>query len=197
MAGEISAQPASPVVDLDFARYSLLLNYDYTRRNLKKIFAHSGALDSIKAPIKANFGRMPDNSAYYPREIEDRTEAQIIANVNSRPILLPFGRENFTRQPGVKTFERFIRFLLENNVTVSFLLVPLNPIAYERLLHNQVFPDALPASEEYYRAFGAANGVKVFGGYDPARFNLRITDFFDGVHLKPGKYRLLFQGAVF
>ena len=79
--------------------------------------------------------------------------------------------------------ERFVRYLNNEGVNVTVLLVPFPPEVYDaaRRLPGRNVADV----ERDLRATAARAGAQVVGSYDPRVAGVTISDFFDEDHLRP------------
>ncbi len=75
-------------------------------------------------------------------------------------------------------FEKLLRQMASDNVTVILFLPPYAPTAYERF-YNKAF---LQKVELYLNRLAQAESIKLFGSYNPEKFNLTDSDFIDANH---------------
>ena len=88
--------------------------------------------------------------------------------------------------------ERFVRYLGDEGVSVTLVLVPFPAEVYDA--SRRMSGDSLAASERAYRALGARAGARVIGSYDPRAVGVETRDFFDEDHLRPEALARLVAG---
>ncbi len=85
--------------------------------------------------------------------------------------------------PSIKRdFDSFLSYLKRSGVEVMILLVPINPLTYDAV--NSRYGGAVDYVEKEVNAIARKDGIKEIGSYDPRKYGLKNTDFFDGVHPK-------------
>jgi hypothetical protein len=97
------------------------------------------------------------------------------------------------RRPGREgAIERFVRYLNDEGVNVTVLLVPFAPEVYDAALRlpGGTFADV----ERDLRASVARAGGQVVGSYDPRVVGVTMRDFFDEDHLRPEALARLVAG---
>ncbi len=80
-------------------------------------------------------------------------------------------------------FEKFIRYLLKENIEVIVYFPPYEPKAYlEMTTKRNTF--AMNEAEHYFLHIANQYHLKILGAYNPYKLNLSANDFIDDVHLK-------------
>jgi hypothetical protein len=91
--------------------------------------------------------------------------------------------------PWLKTqFEAFVQHLQTKGVTVIFILPPIHPAAYERMVAHDKH-DILKRMEAYYKQYAKSHGIECYGSYEPARISSSESMFYDGFHPKEEVFR--------
>jgi hypothetical protein len=88
--------------------------------------------------------------------------------------------------------ERFVRYLGDEGVSVTLVLVPFPAEVYDA--SQRISGDSLAASERTLRAMAARANVRVVGSYDPRAAGVETRDFFDEDHLRPEALARLVAG---
>jgi hypothetical protein len=97
------------------------------------------------------------------------------------------------RAPGRRdALERFVRYLGDEGVSVTLVLVPFPAEVYDA--SHRMSGDSLAIAERAYRALGARTGARVIGSYDPRDAGVETRDFFDEDHLRPEALARLVAG---
>ena len=172
-------------VDLsDNSKHLQLINFDYTKANLKAIFRKKKQTFYITNTIDVDDSvREPDGSIHYPfgtrfqKDIETQSRAKEYANA---PV---YSLENFDGLANTKLFEDFITYLQKKNIEVMFLLPPYHPITYKLLVENPKYKIIMDV-ERYIKNIASARRIKISGSYDPENSNFLSTNFTDGMHSK-------------
>lgn len=94
----------------------------------------------------------------------------------------------------VKIFDKFIQYLLIQNVTPVFYLSPYHDIVYQKFISEPEFA-LVPKTELYIRNYAKKNNITVIGSYDPTPFNLSSSDFYDWVHPRPEAIARIFENG--
>jgi hypothetical protein len=90
-----------------------------------------------------------------------------------------------------KLFDRIVKSFSSRG-KIIFFIPPVHPIFYDRWTRdlNGVVPAA-----KWVEEYAIANNIPVVGGFNPADFDLKNTDFYDGVHCKNEKLNaLVYEG---
>ncbi|NIZ40778.1 hypothetical protein PVA45_04565 [Entomospira entomophila] len=77
-----------------------------------------------------------------------------------------------------------------HGVKPIFLLTPLNPITYELA---QQYNDFYPSIESWLRTYASEHDITIIGSYNPAKYNLSTSDFFDANHPRANAWRKIFS----
>jgi len=178
----------------NLSKWKQLINYDYTISNIEfyinllknhhKIFYTTDTInidDSIKEP---------DGSIHYPYKVRyiSAKEVKIEAiSLAKRKIKTEKKFELYT-----KLFEDFINYLKSNNVKVTLLLPPYNPLSYN-LLTQKYHYKTIDNIENYLRKYANKNHIEVEGSYNPNKYNLKLTDFSDGIHGHEEVFKKIFN----
>jgi hypothetical protein len=88
------------------------------------------------------------------------------------------------RAPGREdALERFVRYLGDEGVSVTLVLVPFPAEVYDA--SRAMSGDSLALAERGVRALAARTGALVAGSYDPRAAGVTTREFFDEDHLRP------------
>jgi hypothetical protein len=97
------------------------------------------------------------------------------------------------RAPGRRdALERFVRYLGDEGVSVTLVLVPFPAEVYDA--SRRTSGDSLAAAERAVRAMAARTNVRVSGSWDPRAAGVETRDFFDEDHLRPEALARLVAG---
>jgi len=80
-------------------------------------------------------------------------------------------------------FEKFVGFILKEQVRVIFYLPPYSPSAYNEFSQNSRFI-SISQAEAFYHAIAYHYKIRIIGSYNPAALHLTTNDFIDDLHLK-------------
>lgn len=137
-----------------------------------------------KEMVNESFTKISDGSIYYDilyrnasrDAVEDEARRTIAANTI-------YSLDNFThlsKHYGA-IFSNFVEYLQKQNIVVEFFLCPYNPIVYEYFKNNSYYHIVLK-TENYFMDYAISHKIKVFGSYDPAKYNFDSSNFFDFMH---------------
>jgi hypothetical protein len=124
-----------------------------------------------------------DGSIYYDAEYRNASPEEVIrrATYSKNYEDLYFYRFPVLKEEYCSLFAKFIEHLQQQHIEVEFLLLPLHPIAYNYYTHQ--YPIMVEA-ENYYLNFAQTHHIKTTGAFNPEKYSLDNSDFFDGFHLK-------------
>ena len=168
----------------DSSKYLQLINFDYTKANLKALIKNKKTNFYITDSIEVDdFIREPDGSIHYPfgtrfqKDIKTQEMAKLYANA---PV---YSLENFNNLSNTKLFEDFMNYLQKKNIEVMFMLPPYHPITYKLLVENPKYKIIVDA-ERYLRNIASTHRIKISGSYNPENYHFSSEDFTDGMHGK-------------
>jgi hypothetical protein len=138
--------------------------------------------------------KLPDGTVMWPDVAPDRAVAAAGAFAASGIAHDERFRGLAHRAPGRdRSLERFVRYLRDEGVGVTVLLVPFAPEVYDAAarLPGRTLVDV----ERELRAMAARTGVQIVGSFDPRPFGITTRDFFDESHLRPEPLARLIAGT--
>lgn len=127
-------------------------------------------------------GRHVYDKAYREKTVE-AVESEAVKYATQKPV---YHLENFRAisEEKLKLLADFIRYMRGKKIHVMFYLDPYHPTTFELLRQNPV-TKIITETETVVRDFAAKNGIPVLGSYDPTRYDLPASLFYDGMHTKP------------
>jgi len=169
---------------LNSIKWKQLINYDYTISNiffLKRNFNRDPYYITSILDIEDSV-RDLDASLYYPLSLRNPdsklVKKRALSFVTKGQV---YSLEKFERLDNIDEFEKFIIYLKNRDINVSFALFPYNPITYNLLVKDKDYI-IIQEVEEYLKQFARDNKLRVFGSYNPDKFNFKNSDFSDGMH---------------
>jgi hypothetical protein len=88
-------------------------------------------------------------------------------------------------EPRCRLFESFVLAVARKNVEVDLLLIPPNPILFEKAeqeCRRESKPLPYLAANNYLRSFARRNRIPVYGTLDPREAGVRPEDYVDFIH---------------
>ncbi|MEN9304691.1 MAG: hypothetical protein RL264_3120 [Bacteroidota bacterium] len=167
-------------------KYSELFSLSYFQASIKTIpKLLSGKSRPIVTQEKYNetITKLSDGSLVYSADYRNATQNQINSKIDSYINGNIYGIENFNSISDDiwSEFQEFIYTLKKENISVEFFLCPYAPKVYEKVSINYPY---VVKSENLIVRFAKANGIKVYGSFDPFSFGFDETYFYDGMHCK-------------
>ncbi len=168
-----SAKNEIPILD---KRYYDLIAYPTVNAAKDKIL--TGIENKHPTPTDEEYGDyfidLQDGRGSYPRAFLEKAAEGGVYDTISRTECQKIWHLNTKK---VKLFEKFIDYLLENDVRVIIYLAPHSPgfVTDPNYCWDQ-------PSEEYIRKYAAEKNITVVGSFDPAPYNLTSADFLDPIH---------------
>ena len=167
-----------------FSKWKQLVNYEYTVSNIK--YFYEGKKDFFYQPTSINIDdtiKDIDGSIYYPYSIRYLKNNKEVKNkaISFTKGNNTYSLNNFTKINNIKLFENLITYLQNNNIEVIFFLPSYHPISYDFIVLDDRYKN-INNVEKYVRGYAKINNIKLYGSYNPHKFNLTNNDFFDGMH---------------
>lgn len=163
-------------------KYFQLINFENTKNN----FLHIKKADKIFITSNENINvgiKRSDGSIRYPSKIRYQTDEETKKKAREYTIKPIYNVENYKELSNLKIFENFINYLTMQGTEVVFFLPPYHPIVYSYFKKHYEYKNILK-SEDYLRTFARKNHLKLYGSYDPVKYDFSSTDFTDGMHGK-------------
>ena len=97
-----------------------------------------------------------------------------------------YGMNNYNElsQKRIDLFEKFIGYLISNQIEIEIFLSPYHPIVWEYFKKNTKY-NVVMESEEFIRELGTNRNISVTGSFSPYNLGLKSKDFYDGMHPRP------------
>lgn len=180
--------------EISKSKFSYFISLDYFIQNIKTFRKKQTyyIVDNIEVDDAL---KMPDGSIYYPYktrfpnfdEVEKVAKSYAQGNV--------YSLEMYEELSNIELFEKLIIYLKENGVNIYFYLTPYNPITYDILVLNKKYK-IIEKAEDYLKNFAKQNSIKLVGSYDPHNYNLKNSDFFDGMHALDIAHEKIFKDLL-
>jgi hypothetical protein len=180
----------------NFSKYNQLLSSSYFKTSLEYLFKDiDKEYKPTRSIINNGFTRLIDGSIFYDKlyrsvsfdEIENKSKSTILTN----PI---YSLGNYTNlSENYKTlFTAFVEYLQKQNIEVEFFIPPYHPIVYDYFSKNEYYRIVFK-TEIYFKDFALNHKIKLFGSYDPSKYSLDNSFFFDGLHCNEKAIEKIFK----
>ncbi len=83
----------------------------------------------------------------------------------------------------MKSLEKFVGYLQDENIRVIFYLPPYHPYVYKFMLESKKHKNIFE-TENYFKKLADNKGITILGSYNPENACCGVDDFFDGMHPK-------------
>ncbi|MEG0514352.1 MAG: hypothetical protein RR523_01835 [Cetobacterium sp.] len=191
---DISGMNNSIDINKIIDKYKTLATYSYLRDSFnffKKNNFTIPKLNFTKIPddnldiFKGNIYLANDYSLLYSKEYRENNYGQVW-NDSIHYQIYGFDKINPTLK---NEFENLINFLLKKKTEIIIFLAPYSPNSYSEYEKNYPHYYNLLNNIENYLTKIANNSdnISLIGSYNPYKFNLKQTDFYDGMHLRRSK----------
>lgn len=145
--------------------------------------------------------KLSDGSVIYDKPFRDTSvdDATILA-LTQAGSFDSVNMEGFTAlsDDAIALFGRFVGYMQEQGSRVVLLMTPFHPTTYDTVFY-QYETEGQHAGffqvEAWLREFAAANGLDIYGSYNPHTLNLEAADFFDGFHVRDTSIGKFFPGV--
>jgi len=168
------------------SKYRQLLSRSYFQSSLKTLYGNIKGINQPKATSqkynKTNT-ELTDGSATYAEAFRNVTPAELNGRVQEALTrdIYSIGHYDSLSPDAIKVFNMLVDDCKKQNITLAFILQPYHPAVYAVIKNTH--PTILKA-EDYVIKYAAANNIRLYGSYDPAKPGLDANDFFDGMHDK-------------
>ena len=135
-----------------------------------------------------------DGSIQYDREYTDRSHDV----VEKEALSLEYGQwENFAdlSPREIARWQCFLEYLQSNGVQIYFQEAAFHPITYQRFLNEPKYKGMVLAMD-YVDELAKMYDISILGAYDPAKYGLTSSDFYDGMHMKLATESLYLQPLI-
>ena len=104
-------------------------------------------------------------------------------------------KDNWKINPDkITLFKSFTEYLSGQHVRVIIFLAPWHPETYQKFKTEPGNRMVLEL-EDYIRKYAEEKNITVIGSYDPTRYNLTSSDFYDATHPKPDAVSRIFAAG--
>ena len=76
--------------------------------------------------------------------------------------------------------DKLIDYLISKNIIVEFVMIPFHPFYYTTL--NSYHKNELIEYEKFYINFASKKGIKILGSFNPSKYGLINSNFYDAFH---------------
>ncbi len=170
---------------IPFKKYKELVSFTYFNSSLQYLFK---GINKKYTPTNKldneNFTRRYDGSISYEASMRNAPLNEVDKKAYSRiEYKKSFRMDEFTHLSDRYKFifTNFIEYLESKNIEIEFVLFPYHPIIYDYFKKNNYYHIAFKA-EDYFRDFALKHKIKISGSYDPSKYNMDNSYFFDGFH---------------
>lgn len=165
-------------------QYSELYSLSYFQASIKalpKLFSETPRPIATKERYNLTNTILTDGSLVYSSRIRNQTQEQINLKIKNYIVGDVYSLENFDDISFEiwSEFQNFILYLISLNITVEFFLAPYPPMVYDYITKNY---QNVINTEDLIIDFSNINGIKLNGSFNPYKFRLDETYFFDGMH---------------
>lgn len=170
-----------------YSKYTQLFSTSYFKASLDYSLRNVRVSYMPTKKVKNNgFTKLADGSIYYDKNYRNNSVDKVNELARNTIAKEIYGLSHYPKISDESRilFTRFIEYLQEQKVEVEFLLSPYHPIVYEYFKNTKSYHMVFE-SEKYFRNYAKAHHIKIYGSYDPQKYNLSHADFYDGYHCKP------------
>lgn len=135
-----------------------------------------------------------DGSLIYNKNFETYNKKSIDVSIrNFKKSPYKFNKNQKINQANKQLFEEFVEYLHEQDIKVSFVLIPFHPEIYTFFLDKKKY-SFICEFETYLRNFAKTKNIPIFGSYNSFILNIDQYDFYDAMHIrKSGLNKILFN----
>ena len=163
-------------------RYKELLNWEYTKENIKYLKNKLKNNNTIKIVTNPQFYDNYKNSDGSIHVKKFNLNQNLIKHhiTKLKNTYIPY-IDRFTKINNKQIFEKFIFYLKEQDVNVTFILLPYHPYFYDFIEKDSRY-SIVNDVEKYINKYAKQNHIQVYGSYNPYKFNFTEKYFLDEMH---------------
>jgi hypothetical protein len=178
---------------LNLFKYKQIISISYFQSSLNNIPFVIAGNDEPKATLnKLNLGdtRLLDGSANYGKKKKETSAFEASEKARSYISGEIYGFKNFNKisEEHWIAFSQLLEDMQVNNIEVSLFLTPYHPIVYDKL--NNDYP-IVPLIETRLIDFAKKENLNVYGSFDPRKYELTASHFYDGMHCNEEALQLI------
>lgn len=162
-----------------------LLSPSYFKTSLKYLLnGKDKKYKPTKLRLNDEFTRLCDGTISYNKPYRSTTFEKVKNKAKGAILEKPiYSLGNFTNisEHYKNIFNSFIEYLQKQNIEVEFYLLPYHPIVYDYFKKNEYYHIVFK-TECYFKEFATEHRIKVIGSFDPGKYCLDNSYFFDGFH---------------
>lgn len=135
-----------------------------------------------------------DGSILYGREYTDRS----LELIDQEALSIEYGQwESFNdlSQNEIVRWQRFVEYLQSNGIQIYFQEAAFHPVTYQRFLNEPKYKGMVLAMD-YVNELANMYDIPILGAYNPTKYGLNNSDFYDGMHMKLATESLYLQPLI-
>lgn len=141
---------------------------------------------SARNKVNDTFTKHMDGSICYDKKFREKSDLEVALEakeyINSNPIY-SLGNFKSLSKSKQETLEMFLKYLISNNTEILFFLSPYHPVVYDFFTKSSQYKIVLK-TESYFEKLSLKYNIQMIGSFDPHKYNLINSDFYDGMHCK-------------
>lgn len=171
---------------IEVNNYKELFSLSYFQSSLRRIPKSILGKNQVMASNrKYNYSatKLSDGSLAYGQKYRSASQKEIDNTIDYFITQDLYGLKDFIfiSEQRWKKFGLLVFDMKKNNIEVEFFLAPYSPKTFNRIRND--YPLALEV-EEKIRKFSEVNKIKIYGSFNPKKYDLDKTFFYDNMHAK-------------
>jgi hypothetical protein len=188
--GKPQSQKLLAQASSSFDKYSQLFSFSYFQSSVE--FLRAKKHQPIKPTdknVNKDFTKLSDGSIMYDEAYRTGRRRK-----NMNLFRLSYSIENFNNisDKYYQLLVAFISYLKQQKIEVEFYLGPIHPTLYEHILTTEKYK-LVPLTEELYLNLASKENIKVYGSFDPKKYNLTEKDFYDLFHCNAATVEMIMK----
>lgn len=177
-------------------KYYELVSFSYFQESLSNLELKGRTIYyPTKNKVNDTFTKLTDGSICYNKKYREKSDIEIENEaknyINSNPL---YSLGNFTvlSKRNQEIFESFVKYLIGKNTKILFFLSPYHPAVYDFFSKSNQYKIVLE-TESYFEKIAMKYKIQIIGSFDPHKFKLINSDFYDGMHCKEAPIKKIFH----
>jgi hypothetical protein len=193
----LSIRTDNIVGKLNRIKYEELFSISYFNTSFGYlVHGTSKAYRSTKEVFNEKLTRLQDGSISYGVKFRDISPNKTI-DLAMDSDKINYSMNNFTRlsERYKNMFSKFVSYLQVRHIEVDFFLAPYHPLVYSIYKNNPHYR-TVTDSEQFFIEYAKQHKIRVFGSYNPAKFGLDNSYFYDGEHPKGNAIKFILEKGL-
>jgi len=180
-------------------KYYELVSLSYFQESLSNLELKGRTIYyPTKNKVNDTFTKLIDGSICYDKKYRETSDLEVEKEakkyINSNPIYSLGNFTNLSKRNQV-TLEIFLKYLINKHIKIVIFLAPYHPVVYDFFSNSNQYKIVLE-TESYFEKIATKYDIQIIGSFNPHKYNLINSDFYDGMHCKKSVIERIFHESL-